>query len=207
MISYFCIKTEDMKDSGFDAMMFGRLKAGDEAAFKCLFEHYYVPLCLYSVQITESPEDSEDIVQDFFVRFWEKGFYRTVDTNLKSYLFNAVRNLSFNYLKKQRTYLFEELEERSLSLPEECTEDDVREHHRHLHEAFRRLSPQEVRVLRGIVFEGKTYKKVAQEMGISVNTVKTYLARALKFLRMQLLLGIIFICFLRIFFSLCHPFL
>ena len=94
-----------MKDSGFDAMMFGRLKAGDEAAFKCLFEHYYVPLCLYSVQITESPEDSEDIVQDFFVRFWEKGFYRTVDTNLKSYLFNAVRNLSFNYLKKQRTYL------------------------------------------------------------------------------------------------------
>lgn len=196
-----------MKDFEFDAMMFGRLKAGDEAAFKRLFECYYVPLCLYSVQITESPEDSEDIVQDFFVRFWEKGFYRTVDTNLKSYLFNAVRNLSFNYLKKHRSCLFEDLEERSLSLPEECTEDEVCEHHRHLQEAFHRLSPQEIRVLRGVVFEEKTYKEVAREMGISVNTVKTHLARALKFLRMQLLLALFLLLFLKIFLSGCHPFL
>lgn len=196
-----------MNGNSFDATVWDRLKAGDEAAFRRLFEHYYVPLCLYSVQITESPEDSEDIVQEFFLHFWEKEFYRHVDSNLKSYLFNSIRNLSVNYLKKHRTYVFEELEERSCFLPDECAEDDVRESHRHLHEAFRRLSPQEARALRSVVLEGKSYKEVAAEMGVSVNTVKTYLARGMKFLRTQLVFTFALLYLLKIFLSHCHPFL
>lgn len=188
-----------MNKDYLDKVDLAKLKSGDEDAFQSLFQSYYVPLCLYSVQITESIEDSEDLVQDFFLRFWEKGFYREVDSNLKSYLFNAVRNLSLNYLKKHRTYVFEELEERVYLQEEDCTEEDVKESYHHLHAAFQRLSPQEAKVLRCIVLQGKTYKEVAQEMSVSVNTVKTYLARGIRFLRIQLLILSFFIYFLKYF--------
>ena len=41
-------------------------------------------------------------------------------------------------------------------------------------------------VLIKCVVEGKKYKEVAEELGISLNTVKTHLARALRFLRNEL---------------------
>lgn len=176
-----------------------KLRSGDEEAFQRLFHCYYVPLCLYSVQITESIEDSEDLVQDFFLRFWEKKFYRDVDTDLKAYLFNSVRNLSLNYVKKHRTYVFEELEEHACMSEDDCTEEEIANSYRHLHAAFQQLSPQEARVLRSIVLQGKSYKEVAEEMGISVNTVKTHLARGMRFLRTQLLIISVFIYFLKFF--------
>ena len=52
-----------------DDNILGRLE-NDEKAFKELVDAYYTPLCVYSVQFTDSLEVSEDLVQDFFVRFW-----------------------------------------------------------------------------------------------------------------------------------------
>lgn len=43
-----------------------------EKAFRLLYDTYYLPLCLYSVQFTGSTETSEDIVQNLFVSFWDK---------------------------------------------------------------------------------------------------------------------------------------
>ena len=45
------------------------------------------------------------------------------------------------------------------------------------------LSPQEYRILMEVVVHNKKYKEVAAELGISVNTVKTHLSHALKYLR------------------------
>lgn len=188
-----------MNDNLHSKVDWKQLKTGDEAAFKSLFKDYYVPLCLYSVQITESLDDSEDIVQDFFLRFWEKEFYKDVDSNLKSYLFTSIRNLSLNYLKKHRNYLFEELEEITYLSEDECSESELCDMYHHLHEAFYRLSSQEARALRSVIFEGKTYKEVALDMGISVNTVKTYLSRAMRYLRNQLLFLMFILYFIKFF--------
>lgn len=46
-----------------------------EKAFRLLYDTYYLPLCLYSVQFTGSTETSEDIVQNLFVSFWIKKGY------------------------------------------------------------------------------------------------------------------------------------
>ena len=44
----------------------------EEMAFRRLFDRYYMSLCIYSVQLTDSFELSEDLVQDVLLRFWEK---------------------------------------------------------------------------------------------------------------------------------------
>lgn len=76
-----------------------RLKGGDENALKEIFDIYYEPLCIYSVQFTEQELESEDIVQDLFIRIWEKHLYKGIN-HLAMYLFFAVRNKSIAYAKR-----------------------------------------------------------------------------------------------------------
>lgn len=60
-----------------------------EEAFRLLYDTYYLPLCLYSVQFTGSTETSEDIVQNLFVSFWDKNSHTAISSNLHAWLFNA----------------------------------------------------------------------------------------------------------------------
>ena len=155
----------------------------NEKAFRELVDTYYTPLCVYSVQYTDSLETSEDIVQDFFVRFWEKKLYRTVNGRLKPFLFNSIRNASIDYLRKYQPFIFMEIEESAYVTEAELEETVPEEQLRRLHHYLQQLSPQEYKILMEVVVHNKKYKEVAEEMGISVNTVKTHLSRALKYLR------------------------
>jgi len=181
-------------DREFDKVILKRLREGDESALKSLFDCYYMPLCVYSVQMTDSLEVAEDLVQELFIAFWEKRVYQIVDINLHAYLFNAVRNVSLNYLKKERPYAFYDIED-SLFLTDEeevYTEAEMNERKQKLYDALKELSPQEYKVLYAVVFENKRYKEVAEELEISMNSVKTYLSRAFRFLRSKSLLSILF---------------
>lgn len=179
-------------EKAFDKKMLERLKSGDESALKSLFDFYYMPLCIYSVQITDSLEVSKDLVQELFISFWERKAYLIVGINLHAYLFNAIRNASLNYIKKERPYALGDIEEILFSDEEEYSEDEINKRRRKLYSALRDLSPQEYKVLYAVVIENKRYKEVAEELEISINSVKTYLARALKYLRSKSLLSTLF---------------
>ncbi|MDR3220371.1 MAG: sigma-70 family RNA polymerase sigma factor [Dysgonamonadaceae bacterium] len=161
-----------------------RFEVDKESGFKLLFAAYYVPLCLYSVQITDSFEQAKDIVQDLFIVFWEKKLYQSIKTNLHNYLYSSVRHSSHAFLQKNKFIPIQEIEE-IIHFPMEEIQDmeDLEEQKRRLHEELKKLSVQEYKVVNAIIIHRKKYKEVAEEMGISVNTVKTYLSRALKQLR------------------------
>ncbi len=154
-----------------------------EEVFKGVVNEYYSQLCAFSVQYTDSPEISEDIVQDVFLRFWEDKKYLLAKGSLKSYIFNSVRNASIDYIRKNRNHIFTELEEASYLDESEISEDNLRLQHERLHELLKQLPAQEYQILVAIVVDNRKYKEVAAEMSISVNTVKTHLSRAMKFLR------------------------
>lgn len=155
----------------------------DEEAFKKFVTQYYPQLCAFATQYTDSLEVSEDIVQDVFLRFWESKKYLSPKSFLKSYIFSSVRNASIDYIRKNNVHTFTELEEASYLKEEEVTEENLLAQHEHLHELLKQLPPQEYSVLIAIVVHNKKYKEVGEEMNISVNTVKTHLSRALKYLR------------------------
>ena len=55
-----------------------------EEGFRLLFDVYHMQLCVYVVQLTDSFQLAEDIVQDFFVAFWERKYYRAITGNFRS---------------------------------------------------------------------------------------------------------------------------
>lgn len=75
----------------------------DSHALERYFKRMYRPLCLYALNITESYEDSEDIVQQIFVELLEKAIADSLEVeDMKGYLYTAIRNRAVKYVKKSQ---------------------------------------------------------------------------------------------------------
>lgn len=131
----------DMKPT--DKEILERLIEGDKHAFKLLFDAYYSALCLYSVQITGSLQQSEHLVQDLFISFWEKKLYNRISTNLGSYLFFSVRNSSFAAAHENARFTdLQEIEEASYTPIDDLYDDEELQHrYQHLYNSLKKLSP------------------------------------------------------------------
>ena len=161
------------------------LEAG---SFEMLFRELYEPLCRYGRGIVEDDTVCEDIVEDAFVYLWDNRETLVVNTSVKNYLYATVRHSALRYLKRQ---LVQETHAPRLSefityLQEtEYSEEETLQ----LEEAEGILSslPEQCRKVFWMnCVENKRYKEVAEELDITVNTVKTHMTRALKFLRDEL---------------------
>lgn len=151
---------------------------------RLLFDVYYTPLAVYAFQLTDSYEMAEDVVQDALTYFWEKEYYRQVNTNLRGYLFFAVRNAALAELKKYAMKSMEELSGMEVDIPEELLDaDEYDERANRLLADLERLPHQEMMAIKLVIMGNKKYKEAAEELGLSVNTLKTHLSRGLTKLR------------------------
>ena len=151
--------------------------------FESLFRYNFRPLCLYALHYMGDVEASEDIVQECFMKLWEKLEQGTEVENRRAYLYMTVRNRCLDTLRKKGlqteslnpndTYGIiddDDAAERSQtearlwtaidSLPEKCREVFI-------------LSKR----------DGLKYEEIAEELGLSVNTVRNQISKALKILK------------------------
>lgn len=179
-------------DKSADTQILELFSINEQTAFRRLFDRYYMSLCVYSVQLTDSFEQSEDLVQDVLLRFWEKRVFESVSVSLRSYLYTAVRNEALQYLRRERLLSTEQLTGVEVDIPEEeYSEAELSELKARLKVALDKLPPQEYLAIKSVILEKRRYKEAAEYLGISVNTLKTHLSRALKSLRKQ---GTLCIC-------------
>lgn len=166
-----------------------RLKEGDQTAFELLFHFYYPGLVMYSKQFTTDRMEAEEIVQEFFVKVWQKHHQVIPSDSLKNYLFSSVKNGSLNYLKHKKIeerYIrqMEELSERHLVYdPDLYVASELQEKIKSTIE----LLPEKCReifILSRI--RGKNNEEIATELNISKRTVETQISKALKIMRVEL---------------------
>jgi RNA polymerase sigma-70 factor (family 1) len=157
----------------------------DQVAYKELFTGFYYYLHNFALSFIKSKQSAEEIVSDVFIKIWEKRFELEKIGNLKVYLFVATRNISLNYLEKQKrnatSGIDEKLAEDARSFyydPEQLliTEEMMQR----IQNAIDALPPK-CRAIFKMVKEGDLhYKEVAEILGISVKTVENQLAIALR---------------------------
>jgi len=85
-----------------DLLTLARIREGDIKAFEDVFRRYYSPLCWYAMSITGSMEAAEEIVEELFYGFWRDRERLPLFRSMKSYLYIAVRNQSFNIASIRR---------------------------------------------------------------------------------------------------------
>ena len=79
------------------------INQGDIAAFNTLFKSVYLQLYIHCRKFIPAPEDAKDILQNVFLRFWEKRENIDIHTSLNAYLYRAIQNECLNYLRSTGT--------------------------------------------------------------------------------------------------------
>lgn len=155
-------------------------------AIKILYDRYYRPLVLYADEFIESLTISEDIVQDFFVRLWEDDYLcQLIPRALSSYLFTSVRNACYTHGHRKEARM-QKVGLAGFDIPADCAAEMSRQIVERVSEAIHKLPPQTSAVVMRVLMLDMTYQETADELHISVNTVKTLLRNGLKMLREEL---------------------
>lgn len=155
--------------------------SNNDALNEC-FNKYADLMCNYAHNYLNDRSLAEDVVQDIFQRLIEKKVKLTNGNTVKNYLLNAVRNACVNYLKKQNpvTYTADLINYQVID--EEFADYDEKVYEQLQEELFK-LPPQTQKVIVGIFYRDLKYQEVADELKISINTVKSLLKSGLNTLR------------------------
>lgn len=158
----------------------------DENAFRQLFEHYKNKIYAFAFHLTDSTVLSEEIVQDVFVKIWiNKEALVRID-QFSAYLFTITRNHTFNQLKRlaNERFILKQLKD-ELPESENNTEQLLinKEYNGILQQAIELLPPQQQLIYNLSRKEGLKLEEIAQQLNLSVNTVKSHMGKALKTIR------------------------
>lgn len=156
----------------------------DQQSFRTLFNYFYNGLVRFATELAGTREAAEEIVSDVFVQLWKNRKVTTEVIQLKTYLYTAVRNRSYNYNRdhhKHRWLGLEDIAEPSTA--ELMPALEWKEMQVMLDNAVESLSPQCRTVFRMVRGHGFKYKEVAAILEISPRTVETQLVRAVARLR------------------------
>jgi RNA polymerase sigma-70 factor (ECF subfamily) len=191
-----------MSNQEQDIIILEQLKAGSEQAFATFYAKYRKYLMVAAVSMLEDQMEAQDVVQDFFIDFWQKQLFNRIDPAynrgdggpVKGYIHRIIYNRCLDKLsqRKSRQQRIEDMPAPELVCqPENRTEN--REWQQQLgialQSAINKVPPMSARVFQLAYIEHKSRQEIATLMGVSPNTVKNQLLRAVKILRSQLKKG------------------
>ncbi|WP_167605687.1 RNA polymerase sigma factor [Maribellus sediminis] len=170
-----------------DKTILSKIRAGDERAYRELFNIHYRILVQYADRFLNDIPLAEDVVQGVFIYLWENASKIELTQSLKSYLFKAVKNSCLNQLRAIQIYDKHQilyLEAALLQLKEE-------EHHdtellEEVQQALMKLPEKMYQIFFLRFKEELSIKEIAQNLSVSENTVKSHLFKGRIILRKQL---------------------
>ena len=163
-----------------------KMRDGSKKAFKEIFEEFYTPLCSFAYKYLEDTAGSADAVQEVFLTVWNSRSDFASESALRSYLFTSVRNSCLNIIRHEKVKERNKEELSEFQQHDDAMEREIEEMvYAEVHKAIKDLSPQAREIVINSM-NGLTNIEVAEELNISVNTVKTLKKRAYKTLRERL---------------------
>ncbi len=171
-----------------DEKLMLEIKAGNMIAFDALYKNYSKKLFNFAYSILKSQEESENIVQDVFLKLWESRAKVEKDSSVKSYLFSIAYNSTISILRKKikNNEFIEYLKSLQEPYEEPALIYEYKELTDKLHNIVLQLPLRQKEIYILHKEEGLTYQDIAEKLNISINTVENHMSRALKTVRLKL---------------------
>lgn len=164
------------------------LRAGSQFAFEKLFEKYSQKLFRFSFSYLKSEVDSEEIVQNVFLKIWENRQKLRDETSFKSYLFTIAFNVirkDFNQKAKENKYKTELLEVLASENPMLETNSDFEVYVLKLEQLIEQMPDRRKEIFLKRKKEGKSVREIASSMDISPKTVENQITEAMNYLKKE----------------------
>jgi len=168
-----------------DPELLALFRAGDSYAFSVIYEAHRSVVYRYLFKFLRSPELTEDLTQEVFIRFLDKRAELPELLSIRAYLLTMARNHAFNFLKRAgvdetaKSELLKYYPTEANSLENSI---HTRDYKAYLEKLILGLTPQSREVFRLCRQQGKTYDEAAEILGISRNAVKKHMVRSMRIL-------------------------
>ena len=158
----------------------------DAQIFKAVFNMFYPRAYTFTLKLLQDEVVSADITQEALLYMWEKAYCIPDMLAFKSYLYSCLKNKTLNYIRDYRV-------ERGMQELKDVFVDEVDIDHLIIKQELKARILDEVNRLGGVKrdvillrLEGYSYDEISEELGLSINTVKTHKKQAYKDLRIHL---------------------
>ncbi|MGN6492372.1 MAG: RNA polymerase sigma-70 factor [Agriterribacter sp.] len=159
------------------------------SSFEAIFTSFYGGLHGYACTLIRNEAAAEGIVQQVFLKLWEKRSSLSIDISVKAYLYKSVYNHCLNYIKHRQIQSVHEkyIAKQPVSLAE-ASESKVlgKELREHIKAAIEDLPEQCGIIFKMSRFEDLKYQEIASKLGISIKTVEAQMGKALRLMRLRL---------------------
>ena len=159
---------------------------GNEQAFEKIYRLYSSRLYGNLLKLVKSEAEAQEILQDVFLKIWENRQNIDIEKSFRSYLFKIAENKVVDFFRKVARDKKREAELISLATNEYVPVEELLQSDEKtalLQKAIYSLPPQRQQVFRLCKLEGKSYKEVSEQLGISVSTISDHIVKATKSIR------------------------
>jgi len=176
-----------------EMLLIQALKTGSHKAFDRIYQMYAKRLYAYSLQFTKSVEDSEEIIQDVFVKLWTNREKIRQEDTLRSLLFLMTKHHLINaFRSKLNEPIYEDYihYKNELSVNDAGHQLEYEEFVRRFTKAVEKLPATQQKIITLSKIQHLSNREIAEELSLSEQTVKNQMSIALKELKRMLSVSI-----------------
>ncbi|QBQ40606.1 RNA polymerase sigma factor [Sphingobacterium psychroaquaticum] len=165
------------------------LKEGDYAAFESIYHNYSLRILGRIIRLVRSKHIAEEVLQELFLKVWEKREQIDLNRSFRSFLFSIAQNIVYDHFRrvslddKFRSMFIQNYHEDYAHIEEELVFKQSQEQ---LMQAIAKLPPQCQRVFILFKLEGKSYAEIAEMLRISKSTINNHITKANGLLKEEL---------------------
>lgn len=184
--------TKQMKEASSQEetnLLAKRIQKGDIKAFDLLYERFSERLFSFAFSMLKNREDAKEIVQETFLKVWNKRSQINTSQSIKAYLFSISYNVTIDILRARlKEDKYREYIQNQFIVGEPGAENmaDFNELSETVQKAIEELPEQRKKIYLLSREEGLSHKEIAENLNISVKTVENQINLALKIIRKKL---------------------
>ena len=161
----------------------------DAREFKQRFMPHYKLLYRVAYYLTGNAQDAEDLLQDMYLKLWQKRDDLKEETYTQAYLVTMMKNLFVDQRRHKRIDASEDIEAQA-SPPDERSlnhQIDARDEVRQVEGLIRQLSERDAKIIQMHLIEDRSYEEIESDTGLSQGNIRIIVMRAKKKLKQQFL--------------------
>lgn len=165
-----------------------QLKEGSKDAFRILYGRYGIRIHRFAYHYLKSEHDAEELVQDVFMKLWDKRLLLDGSGNIRSYIFKVAVNSIYDFIRRKNVeQAFLEFASGKDTLTEGTWDEVVyNDMLAQIHFLMDKMPEQRKRIFKLSREKGLSNEEIAEMLGLSKRTVENQLYRATAFLKENL---------------------